>query len=141
MEMPDRLYDATFEDVLLDLVPGWVEKGTRLPELLFAKPQQLTKGEIEKVPGWNEKGTKLLHKKLWYVVGVLALCGQPTSLAQLMAFFDYKNRKTFRENYMNPLRRLGFIDSTIPEKLTAPDNKFVITEAGKAFLMGDCESE
>ena len=118
------------------MVPGWVEKGTRLKEMQFAKPQQLTKDEIKKVPGWSEKGTKLLHKKLWYVVGVLVLCGQPTSLAQLMEFFDYKNRKTFRENYMNPLRSLGFIDSTIPDKQSSPDNKFVITEQGKAFLMG-----
>lgn len=137
MEVPERLHDATFEDVLMDLVPSWVEKGTKLPELLFAKPQQLTKEEIEKVPGWNEKGTKLLHKKLWYVVGVLSLCGQPTSLAQLMAFFDYKNRKTFRENYMNPLRSLGFIEPTIPDKQSAPDTKYVITELGRAFLMGN----
>ena len=136
MEMPERLHDASWEEVLLDLVPSWVEKGTRLKEMQFAKPQQLTKEEIEKVPGWSEKGTKLLHKKLWYVVGVLVLCGQPTSLAQLMEFFDYKNRKTFRENYMNPLRSLGFIDSTIPDKQSSPDNKFVITEQGKAFLMG-----
>ena len=102
----------------------------------FAKSQQITREEIEKVPGWNEKGTKLLHKKLWYVVSVLALCGQPTSLAQLMAFFDYKNRKTFRENYMNPLRSLGFIEPTNPDKQSAPDGKFVITELGRAFLMG-----
>ena len=27
MEMPARLQDATWETVLLDLVPGWVEKG------------------------------------------------------------------------------------------------------------------
>lgn len=137
MEIPERLHDATFEDVLLDLVPSWVEKGTKLPELLFAKHQQLTKEEIEKVPGWNEKGTKLLHKKLWYVVGVLALCGQPTSLAQLMGVFDYKNRKTFRENYMNPLRSLGFIEPTNPDKQSSPDTKYVTSELGKAFLMGN----
>ena len=140
IEMPERLHDASWEEVLLDLVPSWVEKGTKLSEFLFAKPQQLTKDGIEKIPSWTEKGTQLLPKKIWYVVGVLALCGQPTSLAQLMAFFDYKNRKTFRENYMKPLRSLGFIDSTIPEKQSSPDNKYVTTEAGKAFLMGDYEN-
>ena len=136
MEMPERLHDASWEEVLLDLVPSWVEKGTRLKEMQFAKSQQITREEIEKVPGWNEKGTTLLHKKLWYVVGVLALCGQPTSLAQLMAFFDYKNRKTFRKNYMNPLRSLGFIEPTNPDKQSSPDTKYVTSELGKAFLMG-----
>lgn len=136
MEMPARLQDATWEEVLLDLVPSWIEKGTRLPEFQFAKPQVITKEEIEKVPGWNEQGTKLLPKKLSYVVGVLALCVQPMSLARLMESFDYKNRKTFRENYINPLKQLKFIEATIPDKPSAPDNKYVITEQGKAFLMG-----
>ena len=134
--LPERLFDASWEDVLLDLVPGWVEKGTKLPELLFAKPLRVTKEEIEMVPGWNEKSTKLLPKKIWYVVGVLTLCGQPTSLGQLMAYFDYKNRKKFRENYMMPLRQLGFLSQTRPETPNAPDNKYVTTESGWAFLMG-----
>ena len=136
MEMPARLQDATWEEVLLELVPSWIEKGTRLPEFQFAKPQAITREEIEKVPGWNEKGTKLLPKKLGYVVGVLALCVQPISLARLMESFDYKNRKTFRENYINPLKGLKFIEATIPDKPSAPDNKYVTTERGKAFLMG-----
>ena len=87
MEMPNRLHDASWRVVLLDLVPSWVEKGTQIPELLFAKPQLLTKGEIEKVPIWIEKGTQLLPKKIWYVVALLALCTTPTSFGQLMDLF------------------------------------------------------
>ena len=136
MEIPVTLHDASFEDVLLELVPSWVEKGTQLPELLFAKPQQLMKEEIERVPSWVEKGTQLLPKKIWYVVAILALCGEPISSGQLMGCFQYKNRYTFRENYINPLKRLGFIESTNPEAPNAPDNKYVLTEQGRAFLMG-----
>ena len=136
MGIPVGLQDATFESALLGLVPSWVEKGTQLPELLFAKPQRLTKEEIEKVPSWNEKGTQWLPKKIWYVVAILALCGKPISFGQLMECFQYKNRNTFRENYINPLKRLGFIDMTRPDAPNSPDNKYVITEEGKAFLMG-----
>ena len=136
IEMPERLYDATFEDVLMDLVPSWVEKGTQLPEFLFAKPQRLTAEDMKKVPSWVEKGTQLLPKKIWYVVGVLALCGQPTSFGQLLEFFQYKNRTTFRDNYLNPLKQLGFLAPTKPDSPNASDNKYVITELGKAFLMG-----
>jgi len=136
MELPAGLQDATFENVLLGLVPSWVEKGTQLPELLFAKSQRLTKEEVEKVPSWNEKGTQWLPKKIWYVVAILALCGKPISFGQLMECFQYKNRNTFRGNYINPLKRLGFIDVTRPDAPNSPDNKYVITEEGKAFLMG-----
>lgn len=108
-----------------------------MPEFLFAKSQQLTKEDVKKVPSWNEKGTQLLPKKLWYVVGVLALCGQPTSFGQLMEFFQYKNRTTFRENYLNPLKKLGFLSQTKPETPNASDNKYVITEMGRAFLLGE----
>ena len=136
MEMPARLQNASWEEVLLDLVPGWIEKGTQLPEFLFAKPQRLTREEIEKVPSWNEKGTQLLPKKIWYIVALLALCTTPTSFGQLMDFFQYKNRNTFRDNYLNPLKQLGFVMATKPDTPNAPDNKYVITEQGKAFLMG-----
>lgn len=139
MEMLERLHDKSWDEVLMVLVPSWVEKGTQLPELQFAKPQQITREEIEKVPSWNEKGTQLLPKKIWYVVSMLALCGQPVSFGELMAFFDYKNRKTFRENYINPLKRLGFIEQTNPNKPKASDNKYVITGAGMAFLMGNVD--
>ena len=71
-----------------------------------------------------------------YVVALLALCTSPTSFGQLMGFFQYKNRNTFRENYLNPLKQLGFIVATKPDTPNAPDNKYVITEQGKAFLMG-----
>lgn len=136
MAIPERLHDATFEDVLLDLVPSWVEKGTELPELLFAKNQRLTKEDVKKVPSWAEKGTELLPKKIWYVVAILALCCSPVSFSQLLLLFQYKNQHTFRENYLIPLRRLGFLAVTKPDTPNAPDNKYLTTEQGRAFLMG-----
>ena len=78
----------------------------------------------------------MLPKKIWYVVGVLALCGQPTSFGQLMELFQYKNRTTFRDNYLNPLKQLGFLALTKPDSPNASDNKYVTTELGRAFLMG-----
>ena len=137
MEIPARLQEATWEAVLLDLVPGWVEKGTQLPEFLFAKPQRLTRMEIVEVPSWDKNSTQLMPKKIWYIVALLALCTIPTSFGKLMDFFRYKNRNTFRENYLNPLKQLGFIMATKPDTPNAPDNKYVITARGKAFLMGE----
>jgi len=53
-----------------------------------------------------------------------------------MAAIDYKNQKTFRNNYLSPLRQAGVIEFTNPEKPTDPENKYRITEAGKLFLGG-----
>lgn len=108
MEMPVRLHDMSWDEVLLDLTPSW-----------------------------GEKGTQLLPKKIWYIVGVLALGGQPTSLEQLLEFIQYKNRTTFRENYLNPLKELGFLTPTKPDAPNASDNKYVTTELGRAFLVGN----
>lgn len=43
------------------------------------------------------------------------------------------------ENYLMPLRQLGFIVATKPDTPNAPDYRYVITELGNAFLMGEIE--
>jgi len=50
MELPVALHDASFEDVILALVPSWVEKGP-----------------------------KSVSKKLWYLIAILSLCMKATS--------------------------------------------------------------
>ncbi len=91
---------------------------------------------IKKVPSWDEKGTKLIQKKVLYLISVLALTAEPSRLSELMSIFDYKNEKSFRDKYILPLRQTGFINLTNPSIPTDPENKYVITEKGKAFLGG-----
>lgn len=134
--LPSSLIKATWEEVLLHLVPGWTLKGTQLNPLNWPKNQIYKKDEIEKVPSRTQKSTLLLRKKVWYLIGILSLCSEPVKQKMLLEAFDYKNEKTFRDNYIKPLREVGFIAMTIPEKPTDPDNKYVITEQGKSFLSG-----
>ena len=51
-----------------------------------------------------------------------------------MKFMNYNNRKTFRDNYLIPLRKAGLIDMS--EKKNDPEQKYFLTESGKAFLGG-----
>lgn len=67
---------------------------------------------------------------------VLSLSAAPTKLKTLLQIFDYKNENTFRDNYIKPLREMGFLRITFPEKPTEPENKYIITEQGKGFLTG-----
>jgi len=141
ISLSPMLAKASWEELLLHLVPGWQEKGTQLPQLKWPDNQIAEKEKIKKVPSWQEKGTQLLRKKVWYIIGILSLSTKPVGLHKMMECFDYKNEKTFRENYIKPLREVDFITMTIPDKPTDPENKYVITGKGKAFLTGQFGSD
>jgi ATP-dependent DNA helicase RecG len=108
-----------------------------LEELKVPKKQVFETDKIKKVSSWREKDVKLLQKKYWYLISILTLAAEPVTLKEMLAFLNYKNRTTFPENYLKPLRQTGLIKMTNPEKPTDPENKYRITEAGKLFLIGN----
>lgn len=116
-----------------------VKKGAKLDYQTYADYQEDIKNEIKKVPGWSEKGTKLIQKKSQYLISILVLTSDPSSLSELLSAFNYKNEKSFRDKYILPLRQAGLISLTKPHKPTDPENKYIITEKGKAFLGGTLE--
>lgn len=134
--LPAALSNASWSEALLFLVPSWHKIGTQLRALDWPENQIFSDAKIQKVPGWTEKGTELLRKKVWYLIGILSLCTEPVKLKDLLLAFNYKNEKAFRDNYIKPLRSLDFITFTNEEKPTDPENKYKITEQGKAFLTG-----
>ena len=136
IQLDPDLGSVDWKNLILYLVPRWNENGTRLEELDWPKNQALTKADIEKVPGWDENGTKLMHKKMVYLIKVLILTSEPLGLDKIMDWMDYKNKNTFRNNYILPLRKVDFIKMTIPDKPSDPNQKYVITEKGKLFLAG-----
>ncbi len=126
----------SFEDLILYLVPSWHKKGTKLNVLNVPENQVFQEEDIKKVPSWDTKSTKLLEKKYRYLISILSFTTEPTTMKELLNWLNYRNRRTFTDNYIYPLRQAGLIDYTNPEKPTSPDNKYVITEAGKIFLAG-----
>ena len=137
LELSSQLRNASWEQLLLTLVPSWFKKGSQLPEFEIYGKQILTKEEMMQVPNWQKNGIQLLGKKLWYLISILALCVVPISFNQILRYFQYKNEKSFRDNYLNPLRQLQFIKPTIPDKPTSPNNKYIITELGKSFICNE----
>jgi ATP-dependent DNA helicase RecG len=134
--LPATLSDATWEDLLLHLVPSWHQNGTQLAKLSWPDNQVFEDFQIKTVPSWSENGTQLLRKKVWYLITILSLCSEPVKFMQLLNYIGYKNEKSFREKYIKPLRDIGFIQLTNPENTTDPENKYCITDEGKAFLGG-----
>jgi len=115
-EISENKYDNTHEALSLN------EKGT--------------KSEDENRPSPEEKPTKLPNKKLKYIIDILLMSASPISIDELMELFEYRHKDTFRQNYLKPLETVGFIRKTNPEKPTASNQKYLITEQGKRFLTG-----
>jgi ATP-dependent DNA helicase RecG len=137
-----ELDGASWKEVILHLVPSWDRKGTKLERLDWPSKQVSDPESIKQVPSWDRKGTKVLHKKVRYLIQILTLTARPISLDELMEFIGYKNRSTFRGNYLNPLEEVGWVEKTIPDKPQSPDQQYVITEQGRLFLAGrNLESE
>ena len=90
----------------------------------------------ENRPNHDEKPTKLPNKKMRYIVVILLMLGTPLSIDELMSLFEYNHKGKFRDNYIKPLEAIGFITKTNPDKPTASNQKYVITEKGKRFLTG-----
>lgn len=134
--LPAHLKNSSWEDLILHLVPSWHQKGTQLPSLKWPDNQPFTKETIKKVPSWSKNGTQLLRKKAWYLISILSLTTTPIGMSQLLKLIGYKNEKTFRDNYIKPLRQIGLIAMTLPESQNDPANKYIITETGKTFLGG-----
>jgi len=118
----------------LHLVPSWHQKGILLPELNWPDNQIFEAEKIKKVPSWNKKGTQLFQKKARYFIAILCIASEAVSLKELLMGLDYKNEKVFRDNYLKPLRNCGLLTITNPAVPTDPDNKYYITEKGRAFL-------
>jgi len=72
-----RSGSSSWPVVLLQLVPGWDQNGTRLAELDWPDNQALTEDDVKKVSGWDQKGTKLFHEKIRYQGKRMGLTSTP----------------------------------------------------------------
>jgi ATP-dependent DNA helicase RecG len=130
IEMNARLHKMDWEEQISLLSLSWIEKVTKLEKLNITVNKQFK--EMETL-SQSEKVTKL-PKKLQYIIVILMLSGVPVSLDDLIELFAFRDRSFFRRNYLKPLETVGFIKKTNPEKPTASNQKYLITEKGKLFL-------
>jgi ATP-dependent DNA helicase RecG len=161
IEIDGKLQNMNWDEQTAYLVEYWLEKGSTLKELkIHANKEKGTspdkkghKSENTFVAnnqrynnlegtGLNEKGYKsksvknLPDKKMRYLTVILLMLGSPLSVDDLMLIFEYSHKGKFRDNYIKPLEAVGFIRKTNPDKPTASNQKYLITEKGKRFLTG-----
>ena len=134
--LPSSVIDVDWKQLILHLVPSWYNIGTKLNGLKWVSGKVSTKEKIQEVPSWTQKGIKLLQKRNTYYIQILLLTSKHVSLDEMMRWIGYKNRSTFRRNYLETLESIGFVTKTIPDVPNSPDQKYQITEKGKLFLAG-----
>lgn len=61
---------------------------------------------------------------------IVDACDVPRSLAELMERADVSHRSHFRTKHLNPLLKAGVVRMTNPDNPRAPNQKYVLTEAG-----------
>jgi len=153
IEIDGQLHKMEWEEQISFLSLSWIEKITKfVPSIsknrtktLISKTaynQEYKSNQISssceistKLPlSPIEKVTKLPIKKLQYVIVILMLSGIPISLDELVELLSFRDKSFFNRNYIKSLETIGFIRKTNPEKPTASNQKYLITEHGKRFL-------
>ena len=88
------------------------------------------------MPSAVQEGAKLLSRKSFNLIIILLLTSAPVKIEKMMEWINYKKRQSFRELYLNPLQQVGFVTKTNIKKINDPEQQYVITEKGIAFLSG-----
>lgn len=117
-------------------VPSSFKEGAMLDNKISVDYQLNINNYFKQVPSSLEKGVKLLVRKSLNLISILVMTTEPVKIETMMAWMQYKKRQSFREIYLIPLQQAKLISKTNPEKSKDPNQKYIITPQGKAFLGG-----
>jgi ATP-dependent DNA helicase RecG len=67
---------------------------------------------------------------------VLRTCMAEMSISELMDSAGRMNRTKFRSSVIAPLMQAGLIEMTIPDRPRSSNQKYRVTERGRALLAG-----
>ena len=59
---------------------------------------------------------------------MLEYCKEPRSSAEIMAFLELKDRKSFRDVWLLPMLEAGLLEMTLPDKPKSPNQKYCSTK-------------
>lgn len=65
---------------------------------------------------------------------ILNLCREPEKLSVMCEAMGFTNRTKFRENYIAPLIKDGYLEMTIPDKPTSQNQRYRLTPKGVYLL-------
>ena len=82
---------------------------------------------------WEQVGTKTGLS--WDEVAKLFTALQePKSMTELKQLYRWSNTTKFKAKYVKPLIEAQFVGMTLPNKPTSPNQRYFLTEGGRALL-------
>ena len=66
---------------------------------------------------------------------ILNLCREPEKLVVICGAIGFTNRTKFRENYIVPLIKKGYLEMTTPDKPQSSNQRYRLTGKGRALLL------
>lgn len=98
----------------------------------IARHQDGTKAGLS----WEQVGSKTGLS--WNEVEkIFTTLQEPTSIAVLKNMFGWANTTKFKAKYITPLLNAQLVRMTLPNKLTSPNQKYLLTELGKELLVNE----
>ena len=89
--------------------------------------------EIKQGLSWEQVGTKTGLS--WDEVAKLFIALQePKSMSELKELYRWSNTTKFKAKYVRPLIEAQFVGMTLPKKPTSPNQKYYLTDLGKALF-------
>lgn len=126
---------SDWDEIAFHLVRSWKEKSGEFDDFRFLINNNINLEDLKKVGTWEEKSEELLKKRGRVLLSTLLLTILPIPLEELVLLLGYKSKERYRDDYIKPLKRNGFIDYTL-EQANDPNQQYQITQRGINFLMG-----
>lgn len=99
------------------------------------KDQQIEHNQagIKQGLSWEQVGTKTGLS--WDEVAKLFIALQePKSMTELKELYRWSNTTKFKAKYVSPLIEAQIVGMTLPNKPTSPNQRYFLTESGRALL-------
>jgi ATP-dependent DNA helicase RecG len=137
LKIDRRLSESKEENEFIGKLAGtFVKNEGKLSGFKILKKNVLINEPFKMGGTLSEKGGNLILKKSRKLIMVLIGLVKEMTLDETTNFAGFSDRETFREDYLNILRKDGLIDLTNPDKINDPNQKYTITEKGKKLIGG-----
>lgn len=113
-----KVSDYTIDDIDEELLKDFIEKGRKAKRINFP---YTNKEEILKKLSLVNKNNELLN------AGYILFANEARTLKEILEHCGYKDARSFREKYINPLLKNGKLKMTIPEQPKNRNQKYITT--------------
>lgn len=121
--------------------PTFYQNGT-IVKIIFARPKDIDKDTVEVIDSTSKRTVELQQEhsgstvevQLNKIIRLVNTIGEDWLASyELREIMSFKSKTTFRQNYLNPAVKLGYVRLKYPESPNVPNQRYGLTLKGKAL--------